>query len=66
MILSIILFPIAILLTNIFKRIEKLDYFDYGISYNPIGVFAEHICGENRYITKNNTYERRNENYSNY
>ena len=29
------------------KLIEKLDYFDYGVSYNPIAVFSENIPGVN-------------------
>jgi uncharacterized PurR-regulated membrane protein YhhQ (DUF165 family) len=44
-----ILLPIAIFFTNIVKRVEKLDYFDYGISYNPITVFRENISGQNKY-----------------
>lgn len=49
MILAVILFPIAILSANAIKRIEKLDYFDYGISYNPISVFSENVSGINKY-----------------
>lgn len=47
--LAIILFPVAIFLQNTIKRIEKLDYFDYGISYNPFTVFNEHVQGINKF-----------------
>lgn len=49
MILAVLLFPIAILLANLIKHIEKLDYFDYGISYNPIAVFGDSTYGTNKY-----------------
>jgi uncharacterized integral membrane protein (TIGR00697 family) len=49
MIIAVILFPVAILLANMIKRIEKLDYYDYGISYNPITVFSENVSGKNKY-----------------
>jgi hypothetical protein len=32
MIIATLLFPIAILAANSIKQIEKLDYFDYGVS----------------------------------
>jgi queuosine precursor transporter len=54
MVLAAILFPVAILLANAIKHIEKLDYFDYGISYNPINVFSENVHGENKYDKTNN------------
>ena len=57
MILAIMLFPIAILLTNIIKRVEKLDFFDYGISYNPITIFNENISGQNKYVKTNHMEE---------
>lgn len=64
MILSIVLFPLAILSANAIKRIEKLDYFDYGVSYNPVTVFSENIPGENKY-TKTSNKEWRYESNSN-
>jgi len=64
MIIAIILFPVAVLLANTIKRIEKLDYFDYGVSYNPIAVFNENITGENRY-EKSNVEEWHYKSYSN-
>jgi len=64
MILAILLFPLAIFLTNTIKRVEKLDYFDYGISYSPFSVFNEHISGENKYDKYNNSEEWYRESYS--
>lgn len=64
MIFAVILFPVAILLANVIKRIEKLDYFDYGISYNPVNVFSENVPGENKY-NKNNVEGWYRESYSN-
>lgn len=46
---AIVLSPIAWFLIPMIKKIEKLDTFDYGISYNPIRVFHDHEQGENRY-----------------
>ena len=65
MIMAVILFPFAIYLANIIKRIEKLDYFDYGISYNPLKVFNEIVPGKNQYHESCNVEEWRHENYSN-
>lgn len=65
MVLAILLFPLAVFLANAIKRIEKLDYFDYGISYNPLTVFSEYISGENKYGKLNNIEEWCRENYSN-
>ena len=65
MVLAVLLFPVAILLANTIKRIEKLDYFDYGISYNPISVFSENISGENKYDKINNIEGWYRESYSN-
>ncbi|MBV9576357.1 MAG: VUT family protein [Gammaproteobacteria bacterium] len=64
MIVATILFPIAIILSNLIKKIEKLDYFDYGISYNPIHVFKETVSGENKY-RKLNVESWNSESYSN-
>ena len=47
--IAIILFPFAVALTRLIKRIEKVDYYDYGISYNPLKVFNTISRGENRY-----------------
>ncbi len=49
MMIAIILLPIAVLLAHIIKKIEKIDYFDYGISYNPIAVFNDNVSGKNNY-----------------
>lgn len=62
--LSIILFPIALLITSIIKRIECLDYYDYGISYNPISVFSSTEAGKNKYC--DNIREFYVKNYSNH
>lgn len=49
------LFPIAMMLINLLKRLEQTDYYDYGVSYNPLKVFSIDDCGENRYGKKQNT-----------
>lgn len=64
-IIAVILFPIALFLSGIIKRIEKLDYFDYGISYNPLTVFSENVSGENKYEKSNSIEEWYSESYSN-
>lgn len=38
-VMSIILFPIGIYLVQKIKKVEKTDYYDWGISYNPLTVF---------------------------
>lgn len=48
-IVAIILLPVALYLTNLLKRIEQTDYYDYGASYNPLAVFAIDAFGENGY-----------------
>ena len=48
-IIAILLFPVALVLAKLVKRIEKLDYYDYGISYNPMKVFNEYVSGRNAY-----------------
>lgn len=65
MVLAVVLFPVAILLANAIKRLEKLDYFDYGISYNPINVFSESVHGKNKYNKTNNIEGWYSESYSN-
>lgn len=64
MIVAIMLFPVAIFLANTIKRIEKLDYFDYGVSYNPLTVFSEHVAGENNYGKSNSIEKWYRESYS--
>lgn len=39
--MAIGLFPIGIYLIQKIKKIEKTDYYDWGISYNPLTVFKE-------------------------
>lgn len=63
MIIAVILFPVAIILSGIIKRIEKIDFYDYGISYNPINVFNESTCGKNKY-EKHKNEEWYNESYT--
>ena len=65
MVFAILLFPLAIILANFFKRIEKLDYFDYGVSYNPMMVFSENDDGENKFLKKRNTGSLGYESYPN-
>lgn len=63
-IFAILLFPMAIFLSNTIKRIEKLDYFDYGTSYNPMFVFSENISGVNKYEKVNSLEGWNRESYS--
>lgn len=65
MTMAVILFPIALFLSGVIKRIEKLDYFDYGISYNPLTVFNENVSGENKYKKSHNIEGWYSESYSN-
>lgn len=46
---AIVLAPAAGFLTAKIKKIEKLDTFDYGISYNPLLVFNDQKQGKNQY-----------------
>ena|SRR3990167_930969 len=64
MIMAVMLFPLAIFLSSVVKRIEKLDYFDYGISYNPLTVFSENVSGENKHEKYNNIEGWCRESYS--
>lgn len=65
MVMAVILFPLALFLSSLIKRIEKLDYFDYGISYNPLTVFSENVSGENKYEKYKNIEGWYRESYSN-
>ncbi|MCD5364459.1 MULTISPECIES: VUT family protein [Chromobacterium] len=38
---SIILLPVGYYLVGVVKRIEKTDYFDWSVSYNPLTVFKD-------------------------
>jgi uncharacterized PurR-regulated membrane protein YhhQ (DUF165 family) len=49
MIMAFILFPVALVLSNFIKKFEKTDYYDFGISYNPMRVFSTKNHGENKY-----------------
>lgn len=49
---AILLSPLACLLIKKVKRIERLDTFDYGVSYNPTRVFNDRELGENHYYEK--------------
>ncbi len=49
LILSIILLPISIILSFVLKKIEKTDFYDYGISYNPVKVFSNNDLGKNEW-----------------
>lgn len=46
--MSIILLPAGIYLVNVIKRIEKTDYYDWQVSYNPLRVFGDSSAGINR------------------
>ena len=43
----------AMLLVNFLRRKEKIDAYDYGISYNPFKIFDNGDLDENRYIGSN-------------
>ena len=49
---SIILLPVVLLIIDLLKRAEKIDYYDYGASYNPLKVFSTEETGENKYGCK--------------
>lgn len=38
---SVALLPLGVYLVNVVKRIERTDYYDWNISYNPLQVFKE-------------------------
>lgn len=40
-IISVIMLPVGVLLVSFVKRIEKTDYYDWNISYNPLSVFKK-------------------------
>jgi uncharacterized integral membrane protein (TIGR00697 family) len=46
---AFLLFPLAFYLSNLVKKIEKLDFYDYGISYSPFSIFHETTTGKNEY-----------------
>lgn len=48
-IISIILLPLGVYLSNLVKKIEKTDYYDWNISYNPLCVFKDN----NKQINRN-------------
>ena len=43
----------AMLLVNFLRRKEKIDAYDYGVSYNPFKIFDSGDTDENRYIRGN-------------
>jgi uncharacterized integral membrane protein (TIGR00697 family) len=47
--MSIILLPLGIYLVSVIKRIEKTDYYDWQVSYNPLRVFGDSSAGRNFY-----------------
>lgn len=49
---AILLSPLALFLSEKIKKIEKVDVFDYGVSYNPALVFNDKQQGENCYHEK--------------
>ena len=49
MVMSFFLFPLALLVSSYIKRIEKIDYYDFGVSYNPLSVFSTVHHGKNKY-----------------
>ncbi|MGA4422930.1 VUT family protein [Ralstonia nicotianae] len=59
--MSVILLPLGLFLALMIKRIEKTDYYDWGIPYNPFLVFREHDLSldRNRYDRKQTEQEYR-------
>jgi uncharacterized integral membrane protein (TIGR00697 family) len=51
-VISVLLIPVSIWLSRTLKRLEGLDYYDYGISYNPLSIFSSRDEGENAYAAK--------------
>jgi uncharacterized PurR-regulated membrane protein YhhQ (DUF165 family) len=51
-VMALLIIPIALLLTILVKKIEKLDFYDYGISYNPFSAFDLTQHGKNLYQMK--------------
>lgn len=49
LIIATIFLPICSYLTKVIKKIEKIDCYDYGISYNPTTVFGSGTSGKNQY-----------------
>lgn len=49
MLVAIIFYPVALLMSKFVKRFEGIDYYDYGISYNPLSVFSSTSSGNNKY-----------------
>lgn len=50
--MAIVLMPIALVCSILVKKLEKLDFYDYGISYNPLSVFKDIKKGKNLYKLK--------------
>ncbi|WP_337049944.1 VUT family protein [Serratia fonticola] len=49
--MSVMLLPLGVYLSNMVKKIEKTDYYDWKISYNPLYVFKE-----NKFEIDRNTF----------
>ena len=49
MIMALILFPVALILSFYIKKFEKTDHYDFGVSYNPLSVFSTNNYGKNKY-----------------
>lgn len=48
-VIAMLLMPLGLWIAKIVKTIEGLDYYDYGISYNPLKVFVTSNAGINKY-----------------
>jgi len=49
MIIAFFIMPLAFFIARLVKNIEKLDFYDYGVSYNPVLVFNSSKKGKNLY-----------------
>lgn len=47
-VMSVALLPLGAYLVMLVKRIEKTDYYDWSVSYNPFSVFVDSNDGVNR------------------
>lgn len=50
--IAVLLLPFTMLISKSLKKIENLDYYDYGVSYNPIKAFDSHEKGKNLWDSK--------------
>jgi uncharacterized PurR-regulated membrane protein YhhQ (DUF165 family) len=52
MMATTLIFPAALVIAAYVKKIEKIDFYDYGGHYNPLLVFRSNLPGKNKYEEK--------------